>query len=140
MKVLVVIALCIVAASAGVVDHTSCGGAGEVVQLRIEGCEGAVAEMRSGRQYPSEADIVPAAAAPELRLKISTVFMGAPVTIIDTVLPNSSVSPGTQYTIRWSITPSTLLVGLTVPVNAEVINEANQIVLLCGRVMVSVSE
>ncbi|OXA37363.1 uncharacterized protein LOC110862479 [Folsomia candida] len=139
MKTFAIIAFCIVACSAGVVEHQPCGGAGQVREVRIENCQGPIAHMVVGTPYPSEADIIPADAAAELRLKISTVFMGQTVVIIDSTLPNSSVVPDSQYTIRWSITPSSLLVGNTAPVSAEVFNEATQALMLCGRVTVSVT-
>ncbi|OXA36747.1 uncharacterized protein LOC110862886 [Folsomia candida] len=134
MKGFAIFALCIVAASAGVVTHEGCGGAGQVSQVRISDCEGAVAEMRQGVEYSVEADVIPAAASAGLYLKVTVVFMGNTIPIIDAVVPNSAVQPGTLYTLRWTITPGAIPVGNTVPVTSEISDAASAAVLMCARI------
>ncbi|OXA39940.1 uncharacterized protein LOC110860953 [Folsomia candida] len=134
MKGFAIFALCIVAVSAGIVDHEACGGAGQVRQVRISDCEGVVAEMRQGVEYAVEADVVPAASSAGLHLKVTVVFMGNTIPIIDAVVPNSAVQPGVQYTLQWSITPGAIPVGNTVPVTSEVSDAASTTVLMCARI------
>ncbi|OXA60315.1 uncharacterized protein LOC110844351 [Folsomia candida] len=139
MKIFMILAVCIAVASAGVVDHTRCGGVGTFLEMRIQNCEGAIAYMNPGTPYPSEGDLIPSSAAPALRLKVTATYLGFPISIIDTVLDNSSVQPGNLYTIRFTITPSDGLKGNTVPVDAEISNEASGIIEICVRVQAHIN-
>ncbi|OXA49681.1 hypothetical protein Fcan01_15508 [Folsomia candida] len=115
MQVFIILGLCIAAASAGVVSHTRCGGVGTFREIRIQNCEGAIANMTPGSPYPCEGDMVASTAACALRLKVTATYLGFPVSIIDTVLENSSVQPGVQYTVRFTITPNDILSGFGGP-------------------------
>lgn len=107
--------------------------------MRISDCEGAIARMTPGVSYSCQGDIIPSAAADALRLKISAFFNGAIIPIIDAVVPNSSVEAGLQYTLAWTIVPSTFLSGSTVPVTAEVVNEESQELEVCTGIMTEIA-
>ncbi|OXA50471.1 uncharacterized protein LOC110853925 [Folsomia candida] len=139
MKVLLVLALCIAAASAGVVSHTRCGGVGTFREMRIANCEGAICYMTPGTPYACEGDLITSTAAAALRLKVSATYLGFPVSIIDAVLENSSVQPGVQYTVRFTITPNDILSGNTLPVRAEISNDASGLVEICVSVQVHIN-
>lgn len=90
-------------------------------------------------EYNCEGDIIPAVSSAGLHLKVSALYLGFPVTIIDSVVPDSAVQAGAQYTLRWSITPSTLLSGNTVPVSSEVSDAASAGIMMCGRIQARIA-
>ncbi|OXA46034.1 uncharacterized protein LOC118437829 [Folsomia candida] len=140
MKVFVVFAVYIVAAAfAGIVTHTPCGGDGQLLQVRISECSGDVAEMEPGNPYACEADVIPANASDALHLRVTALFHGLPISIIDAPIPNSAVQPDMQYVLRWTITPSDQLSGNTVPVSAEISDELSGAVVVCGTVLARVA-
>lgn len=82
--------------------------------------------------------MVASTAACALRLKVTATYLGFPVSIIDTVLENSSVQPGVQYTVRFTITPNDILSGNCIPVRVEVSNECTGLVECCFSVQVCI--
>jgi hypothetical protein len=66
-----------------------------------------------------------------LTLKVTAFYLSFPITIIDAVLPNSSVQPGVQYTIRFTIVPNDLLAGEYLPINSEVFHTDTGLEEIC---------
>ncbi|OXA60370.1 uncharacterized protein LOC110842663 [Folsomia candida] len=110
-QALCVVLLAFTVVFAGNVDYDRCGGVGTFRGLRISDCSGAVCEMIPGRPYNCEGDLLPSSPAASLSLKVTTVYLTTVITIIDTVLENSSVQPGYLYTVKFTIVPNDVLVG-----------------------------
>jgi len=139
-KVLIVLAGLFAFSAAGIVDHIRCGtGDGTVHEVRVSDCQGAICDAQPGVTKDIQIDMSVAQAAPQLHLHVHAMFQGTEVEILDTDIPNSAVTPGAPFTIRFSITPSTLLVGNTVPISSEVSNAATSIMEACGEIQVRVS-
>jgi hypothetical protein len=109
-----------------------------VDDVRIQDCEGPIAMMTPGTPYQTESDIIPAEAATSLRLKVTAVYLGYPIIVIDSQLENSTVRPGEGYTIKFTIIPNDLLSGNTLPVSVEVSDNDTHRVEGCVTVIVQV--
>ncbi|OXA37500.1 hypothetical protein Fcan01_27715 [Folsomia candida] len=114
-------------------------GSGTIWQLRVTDCEGPLCYMMAGTSYPIHWDMTPNIPIPSLRLKVRAIYMGHQVTIIDAVLDNSSVQPGTTYTIQYTLTPYEVVCENTMRVSAELSNTASGVVEVCVAFQVHVT-
>ncbi|OXA59771.1 hypothetical protein Fcan01_04962 [Folsomia candida] len=108
----------------GNVDYDRCG-------MRIGGCEGRVCWMTPGTPYLCEGDLYPSSAAASLSLRVTAVYLTTTITIIDTVLENSSIQPGFLYTVKFTIVPNDILAGEYLPVQAEIYHTVGTITEIC---------
>ncbi|OXA45999.1 uncharacterized protein LOC110856587 [Folsomia candida] len=139
MKLIWILSTFLATTSCGVVDYTRCGGSGSSWQLRVTDCEGPLCYMRAGTPYPIQWDMTPSIPIASLRLKVSAIYMGLQVTIINAVLDNSSVQPGTTYTIQYTLTPYEVACRNTMRVSAELFNAANDVGEVCVAYQVHVT-
>lgn len=94
--------------------------------------------LLTGKPYACEGDIITSRPAAALRFKVTAIYLGFPVIIIDTVLEGSSVQPGEAVTLRYTIVPNDILSGNTLPVNSEISNDETALIEVCATVQVRV--
>jgi len=115
----------------GVVDPVRhCGGIGTFRQLRISDCMGNCTFI-AGRPYDCELDFMPSSSAPSLSLRIDLCHLGFCYTILEAVLPNSSVQPGFVYTAKYTIVPNDVFDGETVTLQGYIYQTQNSRVEVC---------
>ncbi|XP_021958814.1 uncharacterized protein LOC110854658 [Folsomia candida] len=122
----------------GVVANVStCGGAGNSIQLRISGCEG-YCQLLPGQEYECEEDFMPSEAADSLSLRLEICHRGACFIYLSAEIPNSSVVPGLVYTAKYSITPTEMFTGQTVRFYAFIFHTDNSIMETCISAFVDI--
>jgi hypothetical protein len=84
-----------------------------------------------------EADMIPATAAPQLKLTVTAIIGGFRLQILSTDLANSSVQPGLLYTVTFSIVPNDGLSGQQVGIEAKVTH--GSIEEICAVVQVRIN-
>lgn len=82
--------------------------------------------------------MIPSSAASYLRLRLTAVYLGYAIDIINTILEGSSVQPGFLYTIAYAITPNDLMSGNTIRLEAELSNYENDLVECCVAIQVHI--
>lgn len=99
------------------------GGEGTFTEIRVDTCSGDVCALSPGTLYDVEADFIAHHAASGLTLRVtanSTNPLGQQDVILDQELPNSAVTAGKVYTIRFDANPPVHLSGQAFAVKIEV--------------------
>jgi len=94
----------------------SCGGPGEVLELRVEGCnpDSPCQVPHDGTPRASELDFVPSEDIPELGVRVNVLSDGQYKTVYEKPVANSAVQSGERYTVNAKGAASKDLKGHTV--------------------------
>jgi len=108
---------------------TSCGSAGQILQVRVTDCTRVPCQAVVGRTYLIEIDFKPSASHSSLNLKVLLIHQGTPHTIVDGPVPGSEVEAGNTYTFTYQMPISGNFMGLS---DLRIEISGNGIVELCG--------
>jgi len=118
--------------SFGIVTHRSCGGFGSFQELRVQGSEGAAANMTAGRPYQIAGDYTPVSASNFIKLSLSIIFEGQTVILFQLDVPDSSYNPGQRITVRFEANVPELYADQSVQLELRLSNH-NSILESCIR-------
>jgi len=114
----------------GIVEGiTSCGSAGQILQVRVTDCTKVPCQAQVGRVYLIEIDFKPSSSHSSLNLKVLLIHQGTTHPIVDTPVEGSEVEAGNTYTFNYEMPISGNYMGLS---DLRIEISGGAIVELCG--------